>query len=187
MAVYIAESLAQVIVLAALLWASVTDLRQHVIPNVCVTTVVAAFILRAVAAPGSQGAAHCLATGFAHACLIFSLLLLSVALMSRLGCKDSIGAGDLKLFSALATTTTLMGSLQLIGLSCAIGLAAKGVVAAATLARRRAVSWGGAAPAALHWGPSAAPAPAAEDEGIPMAPAIAVSWVVVQILSACVL
>ncbi len=185
MAVHIAESLAQAIVLAALLWASVTDLRQRVIPNACVTTVVAAFILRAVAAPGSQGAAHCLATGFAHACLIFSLLLLSVAFMSRLGCKDSIGAGDLKLFSALATTTAPMGSLQLIGLSCTIGLAAKGVAAAAASARRRAVSWGGAAPAALRWGPSAAPAPAAE--GIPMAPAIAVSWVVVQILSACIL
>lgn len=182
MAAIIVENLTQTIVLTALLWASVTDLRERVIPNACVTTVFGAFILQAIAAPGAQGAPHCLATGFAHACLIFSLLLLSVAFMGRLGIEDGIGAGDLKLFSALATTTTLMGSLQLIGLSCAIALVAKAVAGAASLARRRAVSWGGAKTAALHWGPSTATAPAAE--GIPMAPAIAVSWVVVQILSA---
>ena len=182
MAAIIVENLAQIIVLAALLWASVTDLRQRVIPNACVTAVVAAFMLRALAAPGTQAVPHCLAVGFAHACLIFSLLLLSVAFMGRLGIEDGIGAGDLKLFSALATTTTLMGSLLLIGLSCALALAAKAVAGAATLARRRAVSWGGAKTVALRWGPSTATSPAAE--GIPMAPAIAVSWVVVQILSA---
>ncbi len=182
MAAIFVENLAQTIVLAALLWASVTDLRERVIPNACVTTVFAAFILRAVAAPGAQGTFHCLAVGFAHACLVFSLLLLSVAFMGRLGIEDGIGAGDLKLYSALATTTTLLGSLLLIGLSCVLALVAKAVAGAASSVRSRAVSWGGAKTVALRWGPSTATSPAAE--GIPMALAIAVSWVVVQILSA---
>ncbi len=177
MAAIIVQNLAQTIILAALLWASVTDLRQRVIPNACVTAVVAAFMLRAIAAPGSQGAPHCLAAGFARACLVFSLLLLSVAFMSRLGREEGIGAGDIKLFSALATTTTVMGSLQLIGLSCVIGLAAKAVVG---LARQRSVSQAGAKTAALHWGPSVP-----NHDGIPMAPAIAVSWLLLQIMSAC--
>lgn len=177
MAAIIAQNLAQTIILAALLWASITDLRQRVIPNACETAIVAAFMLRAIAAPGAQGTPHCLAAGFAHACLVFSLLLLSVAFMSRLGREEGIGAGDIKLFSALATTTTVMGSLQLIGLSCVIGLAAK---AAAGLVRQRAVSRTGAKTAALHWGPAVP-----EHDGIPMAPAIAAAWLLLQIMSAC--
>ncbi len=182
----IIEMLTNSIILAALLWASATDMRERVIPNACVTAVVAAFVLRTLAAPGAQGALHGLAVGFAHACLVFSLLLLSIAFMSRLGNRDGIGAGDIKLLSALATTMPVLGGITLIGLSCALGLCGHAAFSAASMARQGKQLRSGlrmASPAtALRLD-----APAREGEGIRMAPAIAAAYLLLQLWPAAML
>ncbi len=107
-----------------LLTVSLTDLDARVIPNPCVGAVV---LLRAGAlaarvpegAAGVANAAGSLASGVA----MLALLLVSTRVARRLLGEAGMGAGDLKLLSALALFTGFERGLLLLALASALGLA----------------------------------------------------------------
>ncbi len=179
------QTVAQTLTLAALLFASATDIRRRIIPNACVVAVMVAFVLKTCAAASTPlSALHTLAVGAAHGALVGCLLLVPEAFLGNGGEKGAVGAGDIKLFSALAMGAPVLGGMVLVAFSCVLGVAAKGVELACA---RAWVCAKGRFHAAVVGPQSNEPQleyAALVPEGIRMAPAITLSYILLQLLSA---
>lgn len=110
-----------------LVWAAISDVRDRRIPNAAVLAVLVLFVLWAIAARGQA-----LGSGFAAAAISFGVgyILYLVKVM---------GAGDVKLFAALALFTGLSG-LPAFALATALTGGLMAVFSIATRPRRAAPS-----------------------------------------------
>lgn len=144
--------LALAAVAAALIWASVEDLRARTIPNACPIVVIAAWFARALS--GADTSVRLVEGLWGLVTVSVLLVVCDLASKKLLGAKG-IGGGDVKLLGSLGMWTGRMPGLFMIGASCLI--AVLGLGTAAFVSRLRPKEGDGSW---LH-------------KGIPMAPAIA--------------
>lgn len=142
------------VLLGALAWSTVTDLRRRVIPNGCALAVA----LSGLALGAAEGAA---ARSLAGGAAALAVLLLAARASARRGGAPGVGGGDVKLLSALGLWFGPVAGLAVVALSCLLGVLSWLLAAGVRRVCRRN---GRDAPQVA----SAAP-------GIPMAPAIALA------------
>ena len=148
-----------VALLVALVVASVSDLRERIVPNGCPATVAAAGVVRSLVRMALGGGdARPLLSALLGAAVVFLVMLAAALISGRGGRGSGVGGGDVKLLAAAGAWTGPMLGLVTIGLSCLIGLA----------------GW-----FALHFAIALMGRRPPERGGIPLAPAIALSVVIV--------
>lgn len=190
----IAELISIFVLVGALVASSARDLADRVIPNACVALVAAARV-PAIAFSGDPAAAA--ARALAGAACVLAFLLAAVLLGRKALGSAGIGAGDIKLWSALGLWTGPVGGLAVVGASCAIALAARGAHAAALRAWPRPSLFRGRG----HQAPSFSVRRGKEPEGaarrepaaaepscldaMPMAPSIAAAMALVSLCGLC--
>ena len=151
---------------ASLMVAAACDLRWRIVPNECSVAVALSGLARAALA-GCAGEAL---VGM----VVVLLVLLGASWASRRASgRCGVGGGDVKLFSALGAWTGPAWGLIVVGTSCLLGVI--GWLTSRALAR-----WGEANGRAAAHGtlPASEAPPASGENGIPMAPAIALAVLV---------
>ncbi len=123
----IVGDLAFVALFWALLAASARDIAAREIPNECVAAVVAARLVSVVA---ERDVGHAAAASVEGAACVLAFLLAVRALAWRVFGSAGIGAGDVKLWSALGLWAGPVGGLAVVGASCVIALACHAAVPA---------------------------------------------------------
>lgn len=155
-----------VALVVSLVVASACDLRWRIVPNECSV---------AVALSGLARAALAGCTGEALVGMVVVLLVLLGASWAsrRASGRCGVGGGDVKLFSALGAWTGPAWGLVVVGASCLLGVI--GWLMSRALAR-----WGekGGRTEASGMPRSRETPPASGENGIPMAPAIALAVLV---------
>lgn len=129
--------------------ASVSDLSNRTIPNVCVVSAALAATPLAVSAPDLFAS---LGRSLSGAAVVVALLTAAASLSRRIHGCDGVGAGDIKLLGALGLWAGPVGGLAVVGGSCLLALAGR----AAVLRVRKNASYAGLC----------------RDGSMPMAPAI---------------
>lgn len=143
-----------VVLLGALAWSTVTDLRRRAIPNGCALAVA----LSGLALGAAEGVpARSLAGGL----VALAVLLLAAWASARRAGAPGVGGGDVKLLSALGLWLGPVTGLAAVALSCLLGV----------------VGWALAVGARRLWRRSEGESPCEDPAGlgIPMAPAIALA------------
>ena len=143
-----------VVLLGALTWSTVTDLRRRAIPNGCAF----ATALSGLALGVAEGT---LARSLAGGLVVLAMLLLAAGASARVSGAPGIGGGDVKLLSALGLWLGPVTGLAAVALSCLLGVVGWALAAGARRLRCRSE---GEAPCGDPAG-----------LGIPMAPAIALA------------
>ena len=155
----VADMACSVALLVALVVASVSDLRERIVPNGCPATVAAAGVVRSLVRVALGGGdVGPLFSALLGAAVVFLVMLAAALISGRGGRGSGVGGGDVKLLAAAGAWTGPVLGLVTIGLSCLIGLA----------------GW-----FALHFAIALMGRRPPERGGIPLAPAIALSVVIV--------
>lgn len=155
---------------AALGIAAATDLNCRIVPNGCVAAVACSGIVRAVIETALDGRGpRPVARAVAGAFVVLAVMLLAARLSSAVGDDVGVGGGDVKLLSAVGVWTGPLMGLVAVGLSCLLGVAGwlLARVARRALTRRLPDEETGAARAR---------------DGIPLAPAVALTAVSLVLL-----
>lgn len=155
---------------AALGVASATDLSCRVIPNGCALAVACSGMVRSLGCGGGSGnGAPSPAEAVAGGAVVAAVMLLAAALSARRGGSVGVGGGDVKLLTAVGVWTGPAAGLVAVFLSCLVGVAGWAVSRALGRAAGRGVAvTGGLSP----------PGRGRLSEGIPLAPAISATALV---------
>lgn len=118
------ETLELLVFAAALLFLSLTDLDEFIIPNGCIFVAIAAraaYLAYAFATGGIglDGIAYYVASGFGMGAVLLAIVLAADRVFKR----ESMGGGDLKLFFVAGLYFGWQQGLFLVILSCLIGIA----------------------------------------------------------------
>lgn len=118
--------LALAAVAAALIWASVEDLRARTIPNACPLVVIAAWSARALS--GADANVR-LVEGLWGLAAISTLLIMCDLVSKKLFGAKGVGGGDVKLLGSLGMWTGRIPGLFMVGASCLIAVLGLGTAA----------------------------------------------------------
>lgn len=151
---------------ASLVVAAACDLRWQIVPNGCAGAV-------AISGLARSALAGCAGEALVGMIVVLLVLLVASWASRRASGRCGVGGGDVKLFSALGVWTGPAWGLVVVGASCLLGVI--GWLTSRALAR-----WGGASGRAAAHGtlPASEAPPASGENGIPMAPAIALAVLV---------
>lgn len=157
----VVRTVAAAVVVLALAASAVCDLASRTIPNACALAIACARVPAMLVEVDPAAAAG---RSLAGAAAVFALLALAASTTLAYSGQRGVGAGDVKLLSALGLWAGPCGGLLLAGAACLLALAGRAARVALAAARgARALCAGRAGP-------------------MPLAPAIAVSAVMLRVL-----
>lgn len=170
------------VLMVALLVASVTDMRRRIIPNECAVAVALAGLLHSAVASVVSGSAEPLQRAVLGLAAVLAVMLVTALVSARLGGLSGVGGGDVKLLSALGIWTGPLTGLMVLAGACLLSVL--GWLAACLMAHIQMLSGHNAV--MFDTSEPAAPPDRPTARGIPMAPAISAAATIALLLGGTV-